>query len=126
MKGPKKILIIDDDLEVQVALKNVFKILGYHSFCACNGEIALEILSHNILPSLIFCDLMMPSMNGIEFLSNIKNNSNVRLSTIPIVILSAESNLEKKVMPFHVDYLNKTFKIDDLVGIVNRYLPHNP
>ena len=121
MKKMKRILIIDDDPEVQIALKKVLEILGHKSLCASNGAMALEILSHDVKPSLIFCDLMMPSMNGLEFLSNIKGNKDSLLASIPIVILSAEKNLERQVTPFHVDYLNKAFKIDDLVGIVNRY-----
>ncbi len=121
MKKSRKILIIDDDPEVQTALKKVLSILGHQSFCADNGASALEILSHNIKPSLIFCDLMMPSMNGLEFLSTIKMDKNSELSTIPIVILSAEKSLEKDVTPFHVEHLNKAFEINDLIGIVNRY-----
>jgi two-component system response regulator len=121
MKKSKKILIIDDDPEVQIALKKILEILGHKSLCANNGASALEILSHDVKPSLIFCDLMMPSMNGLEFLSNIKNNKNLEMASIPIVILSAEKNLGKQVTPFHVEYLNKAFKIDDLIGIVNRY-----
>ena len=121
MKKSKKILIIDDDPEVRVALQKVFEILGYKSFCANNGAAALEILSHDIKPSLIFCDLMMPSMNGLEFLSNIKKSKNSELASIPIVILSAEKNLKNQLTPFHVDFLNKAFKIEDLIDIVNRY-----
>ena len=121
MKKHKRILIIDDDPEVQVALKKIFEILGFHSFCASDGVGALEILSHDIKPSLIFCDLMMPSMNGLEFLSKLKNNEESDLASIPIVMLSAEKNLDTALTPFHVDFLSKTFKIDDLVGIINRY-----
>lgn len=124
MKKSKKILIIDDDPEVLVALKKVLEILGHKSLCANDGTSALEILSHDIKPALIFCDLMMPSMNGLEFLSNIRSDKNSELASIPIVILSAEKNLGKKVTPFHVDYLSKTFKIDDLIEIVNRYCHH--
>lgn len=121
MRKSKKILIIDDDPEVQVALKKVLEILGHKSLCANDGESALEILSHDVKPAMIFCDLMMPSMNGLEFLSKIKNNKNSELASVPIVILSAEKNLKNKVTPFHVDYLSKNFKIDDLVEIVTRY-----
>ncbi|MDO9182915.1 MAG: response regulator [Bacteriovorax sp.] len=124
MKKSKKILIIDDDPEVQIALKKVLDILGHKSFCADSGVKAFEILSHDVLPSLIFCDLMMPSMNGLAFLSNIKNNPDENLSSIPVVILSAEKNLKKQVTPFHVDYLSKAFKINDLISIVERYCGH--
>ncbi|MDD4973804.1 MAG: response regulator [Bacteriovorax sp.] len=124
MKKSKKILIIDDDPEVQVALKKVLEILGHKSLCAKDGSAALEILSHDIKPALIFCDLMMPSMNGLEFLTKIKSDKDSELASIPIVILSAEKDLGKQVTPFHVDYLSKAFKIDDLIGIVNRYCNH--
>lgn len=121
MKKPKKILIIDDDPEMRLALQHILSILGHKSMCANNGEMALEILSHTEKPSMIFCDIMMPKMNGLEFLSNLKKDTHHSLSTIPVVIFSSEKNMCSEVASYGAEFLNKTFKVDEIVNIVNRY-----
>ena len=120
MKKAKKILIVDDDPEMRLALQHILSILGHKSFCANNGLMALEMLSHSEKPALIFCDIMMPKMNGLEFLSKLKEKSPQNLATIPVVILSSEKNVQSQVLSFGAEYLNKSFNVDELVGIVNR------
>lgn len=121
MKKPKKILIIDDDPEMRLALQKILSILGYKSFCANNGQMAMQILSHTEKPALIFCDIKMPTMNGMEFLSKLKKDSHHSLSSIPVVILSSEKNMCEEVASLGAEFLNKTFNVDELVTIVNRY-----
>lgn len=121
MKKPKKILIIDDDPEMRLALQHILAILGHKSFCANNGKMALEILSHSEKPALIFCDIMMPTMNGLEFLSKLKNDSHHSLSSIPVVILSSEKNVCSEVAAYGAEFLNKSFDVEELLGVVKRY-----
>lgn len=121
MKKSKKILIIDDDPEMRLALQHILSILGHKSFCANNGKMALEILSHTEKPALIFCDIMMPTMNGLEFLSKLKTDSQHSLSSIPVVILSSEENVCSEVAAFGVEFLNKSFDFEELVGVIKRY-----
>lgn len=124
MKKNKKILIIDDDPEMRLALQKILSILGHRSICANNGEMALKLLSHTEKPSMIFCDIKMPTMNGIEFLTKLKDERHKNLSSIPVVILSSEKNMCSKVASLGADFLNKTFNVDELVALVNRYCSH--
>lgn len=121
MKNSKKILIIDDDPDMRKALKGILTILGHKSFFASNGVRALEILSQKDKPAMIFCDLMMPKMNGFEFLETLKSDKSNSLSSIPVVILSSEKNLKSKLAKFGVDFLNKSYNISDLVRLIRRY-----
>lgn len=121
MKRSKKILIVDDDPEMRLALQHILSILGHKSFCANNGQMALDILSHAEKPSMIFCDIMMPKMNGLEFLSKLKTDTHHSLASIPVVILSSEKEMSSEVASYGAYFLNKTFNVDELVSLVNRY-----
>jgi len=85
----KSILIIEDEDGIREGLGLSLKVGGYHVLVASNGREGLDILSQITPPQLIFLDLMMPVMNGWEFIENIKNNE--KLSKIPIVVISAYS-----------------------------------
>lgn len=121
MKKSKKILIIDDDPEMRLALQHILSILGHKSLCANNGKMALDILSHSEKPSLIFCDIMMPTMNGLEFLVKLKTKSPIALSSIPVVILSSEQESFAEVSDYGAEFLNKSFNVSELEKVVNRY-----
>jgi CheY-like chemotaxis protein len=93
MKTSKSILLIEDDVEDQElfleALSEIENATIYH--VACNGKEALAQLQQpSILPDLIFSDINMPFMNGIECLSEIKMNP--RTKNIPVFILSSSVN----------------------------------
>ena len=90
MKSLKSILLIEDDIDDRdfflEALSEIENASLYH--VACNGKEALEQLQQSsILPDIIFSDINMPVMNGIECLSEIKMNP--RTKNIPVFILSS-------------------------------------
>ena len=91
-KGLKVMLIEDDMIEVMKLNRTISKLKLEHKIIeANNGEEALNLLSHkDNLPNLILLDLNMPKINGIEFLSTLKNDEN--LKHIPTVILTTSSN----------------------------------
>ena len=63
------ILIIDDDKHVRYLLKALLETMGHHILEASNGSEALKVLHHQ-MPSLVFVDIFMPEMDGIELLRN--------------------------------------------------------
>lgn len=95
MENCKTILIVEDDLEIRVVLKEVLQNEGYNVLTAGNGFDALEILAQAQYPALIFLDIMMPIMDGHQFLKILKQN--VALSPIPVVVTSAHANLKEVV-----------------------------
>lgn len=104
----ESILIVEDNIEIQESLKeilnNEFLILQ-----AFNGEEGLKMASENF-PDLIISDVMMPVMDGIEFVKKLK--SNTFTSHIPIIILTARTTLKNTMEGFETgadDYIAKPY-----------------
>ena len=70
MKQPT-LLIVDDDAHIRFAFKKTFEALNYRTLEAANGAQALQMLSHN-KPAIIFMDIMMPDISGLDLLKEIK------------------------------------------------------
>ena len=100
------ILICDDQPDIVNALKIYLSPEGYHLLEAFNGKEALEIVKNNDI-HLILLDVMMPGMDGITATAKIREFSNV-----PIILLTAKSETEDKVLGLNVgadDYITKPF-----------------
>ena len=100
------ILICDDQPDIVNALKIYLKPEGYQLFAAYTGAEAIEIVKNNDI-HLILLDVMMPVMDGITATAKIREFSNV-----PIVLLTAKSETEDKVLGLNVgadDYITKPF-----------------
>lgn len=100
------VLICDDQPDIVNALKIYLTPEGYRLFEAYNGQEALEIVKHNEI-HLILMDVMMPGMDGITATAKIREMSNV-----PIILLTAKSETEDKVLGLNVgadDYITKPF-----------------
>src|SRR5688572_4838324 len=88
MRTVKSILLVEDDLDDQEFFVEALNEIEYTSLygIANNGEEALEKLNNNTLPDLIFMDIHMPRMNGIECLSKIAQSKPI--NSIPVIFLS--------------------------------------
>jgi signal transduction histidine kinase/CheY-like chemotaxis protein len=82
------VLIVDDEDDVRDVVKSTVDTAGMKSAEAVNGRAALEWLDKNEPPALILLDLMMPEMDGFEFLEEIRKRS--ELQGVPIVVLTAK------------------------------------
>jgi two-component system chemotaxis response regulator CheY len=85
------ILVVDDEGDVREALKLALELEGYRVFTAAHGREALEQLRAGLLPGVVLLDLMMPVMNGPEFLQAMR--SDPRFVTLPVVIVTAFSRM---------------------------------
>ena len=100
------ILICDDQPDIVNALKIYLSPEGYHLYEAYTGEEALEMV-RKVDFHLILLDIMMPRMDGITATAKIREFSNV-----PIILLTAKSETEDKVLGLNVgadDYITKPF-----------------
>lgn len=100
------LLICDDQPDIVNALKIYLAPEGYQLFEAFTGKQALEIVKNNDI-HLILMDIMMPGMDGITATSRIREFSNA-----PIILLTAKSETEDKVLGLNVgadDYITKPF-----------------
>ena len=100
------VLICDDQPDIVNALKIYLTPEGYHLFEAYTGQEALDVVRKNDI-HLILLDVMMPVMDGITATSKIRAFSNA-----PIILLTAKSETEDKVLGLNVgadDYITKPF-----------------
>jgi signal transduction histidine kinase/DNA-binding response OmpR family regulator len=82
------VLIVDDDPEVRDLVSATLEGSGLKTMQAVNGRAAIDWLNSNPLPSLILLDLMMPVMDGFEFLEEIRKDD--ELIDVPVVVLTAK------------------------------------
>lgn len=117
----KSILVIEDDQDIRESLHDVLGLMGYHVSVASNGREALEKLSlMKEPPCLIFLDLMMPVMDGWEFRSI--QQSDPRMSSVPIVVVSADGNVQKKAKDMGAAVLlKKPVDIATLMQVTQKY-----
>jgi CheY-like chemotaxis protein len=122
MTANSLVLIVEDSLDIQVTLKEFFEYEGYEVLVASNGKIALEVLQNTPkLPNLILLDLMMPVMDGHEFMR--RKSMNDRFKNVPVVVMTANGTVSAKNEASHAKaFLNKPVDIDYLLETVQLHL----
>jgi two-component system chemotaxis response regulator CheY len=114
-----QILVVDDDTDIRETLAQILEFEGFQVVCACNGQEAMAQLEH-LKPSLILLDLMMPVMNGYEF--RIAQKLKPEIAGIPVIILSADGNVQQKAAAAEVScYLKKPIELDTLLSAIRRF-----
>lgn len=117
---PKMVLVVDDDMDSRDAILETLRTAGYTAHCATNGKEAMDQLETGVRPSVILLDLMMPIMDGWQFLA--ERARKPRLSSIPVVVLSAYGNPARSDSDMTIaDYLQKPFGLDRLLTTVDRH-----
>ncbi len=89
------VLIVDDEPELREALQDLLELEGYAVHCAGDGAEALEHVKAT-RPRLIILDLMMPRMNGYEFMAELERHD--LRQDIPILVLSADKSAQDKAI----------------------------
>lgn len=108
-----KILLVDDDIEICRYLKS--ELSGWYRFVICNnGKEALkQLLSGDF--DLVVSDVVMPEMDGITLLRNIKGNANI--SHVPVIMLTSKSEISDRLECIKLGadaYLAKPFSLEEL------------
>ncbi len=117
----KKILVIDDSNTIRRSAEIFLKQGGYEVLLAEDGFDALaKVNDHE--PSIIFCDILMPRLDGYQTCAIIKRNP--RFANTPVIMLSSKDGLFDKArgrMVGSQDYLTKPFTKDQLLQAVAQY-----
>lgn len=113
----KRILIVDDDLEIQHLLAAVLRRRAFDVVFARDGDEARRAVKA-FDPDLILLDLMMPRVDGFQFLSTLKDDPERR--QVPIVVLSAhlQADPERVLALGATTLLPKPFDIDQLTDLI--------
>jgi adenylate cyclase len=88
-RAPGQILLVDDDPAARELEQRLVENLGFRTAQAANGREALDWLSRNGPPSVILLDLIMPEMDGFEFLKALRSDD--RLARTPVVVVTAKT-----------------------------------
>ena len=111
------VLVIEDEKDIRETLQQVIELEGYEVFTAANGKEGLKALAERQRPGLILLDMMMPIMNGWEFMTAQKLDEKV--SEIPVVIISAAGERAKNTHA--VGFVKKPVELDYLLQVVGQY-----
>lgn len=111
------VLIVEDDEDIRETLKSILEADGYRVVTAENGVAGLERLKELVNPCLVILDLMMPLMDGWQFVEALHHDS--VLTAIPVVILSAFSDKEKPIKA--QGFIKKPVDLESLSLLVKKY-----
>lgn len=119
---PSRVMIVEDDGDQRQVLEAVFRAQGYNVSSRENGRDALAELKKNPV-DLIICDLMMPVMNGADFVKELRQQP--LISQIPVLMLTAVSNPDAEVAMLENgadDYCEKNVKRKVLLSRAERLI----
>lgn len=116
----KKILIIDDNVDVRLTLADVLISDGFRVATAKDGMEGLTYLERNDHPDLILLDLQMPVMDGYDLMDRIRQSS--QLKKIPVILISGEVD-EERIKSLAMDklaFLEKPIDFKNFVDVVEK------
>ncbi len=120
------VLVVEDDQSIRNLLETTLKSHNYKFYTAPDGASAIrEASTHN--PDVIFLDLGLPDMDGVEIIRKVRSWSNV-----PIIVISARTDDDDKIAALDAgadDYLTKPFSIVELLArlrVVERHISTTP
>lgn len=123
-KRKKKILVVEDEFGLQELFKDIFTMEGYDVRIAVDGIDGYEVFN-KFDPDLVFTDVVMPKMNGLELVKKIRETR----PEIKVIYISGffgikrlKKDLDEEIIKYCCPTLAKPFKTSDLLHVVNNYL----
>lgn len=121
-----KILIVDDNNVNLLIAEKLLQKMGFHSIKATGGTVALEILKEQQDINLIFMDLQMPDMNGLQTTDLIRNEEvGFHYKNIPIIALTANYTVKDRENCSKVgmnEFLTKPYNPQKIEAVINQYI----
>jgi two-component system, NtrC family, nitrogen regulation response regulator GlnG len=118
-----KVWIVDDDKSIRWVLEKALQKAGLETQSFASANELLKILPAT-LPQVLITDIRMPGIDGFELLKNIQSN----YPDLPVIVMTAHSDLESAVSAFHggaFEYLPKPFDVNVVVETVQRACHHS-
>jgi DNA-binding response OmpR family regulator len=120
MNRAKRILVIDDEPQMLLGLRDNLELDGYEVVTAMDGEEGLQ-LARSTRPDLVILDLMLPRRSGLDVCRELRGHAD----PTPIIMLTARSQETDKVLGLELgadDYLTKPFSISELLARIRAVL----
>ena len=120
MAETKKILVVDDEQQLALAVKIRLQSRGYQVTTASDGRQGLDAVEREV-PDLVILDVLMPVMDGYTFLREL--NTKVGRGKIPVIVLTARDRMKDLFEVEGIeDYVVKPFDYEDLLLRIDRAL----
>ena len=122
MTSSAQVWVVDDDRSIRWVLEKALQKASIHTRCFSNASGLLDALEHG-KPDAILTDIRMPGMDGLKLLEQMQ----AKQPGMPVIIMTAHSDLESAVSAFHggaFEYLPKPFDLDEAVDLVRRACNH--
>ncbi|AKJ68709.1 chemotaxis protein CheY [Pandoraea thiooxydans] len=119
---PSSILIVEDEPAISELISVNLQHAGHYAIRAYNAEQAQTLIS-DVLPDLVLLDWMLPGQSGVAFARELRNNE--RTKHIPIIMLTARSEEQDKIMGLELgadDYVTKPFSPKELMARIKAVL----
>jgi len=117
------ILVVDDEPTYSYALVEILRADGYKVQLVTSGDEALEVIDE-LSPDLLLVDIVMPAMNGVTLISELRSTS--AWADLPIIVVSARTMAEDRATALEAgaDYfLPKPFSRQDLRAVIQPFIP---
>ena len=121
----KTILLVDDEPHLLELVGETLKAFGYNVIPKSNAESALSVIQEGTDINLVITDYRMPGMNGVEFLTTLRNI----LPSVPVIMITGFSSVETYLQSISLgafEYLHKPFGDKELYRIVKAALQPPP
>ncbi len=123
-KRKKKILIVEDEFGLQETFRDIFLMEGYDVRIAVDGLDGYKIYCQ-FEPDLVFTDVIMPKMNGLEFVRKLRElNPHIKVIYISgfFGIDKLKRELDEDILRYGYPTLSKPFKVSQMLDLVKNYL----
>ena len=127
MDSQHKVLIVEDDKANQMILGAFLKNLGYSFDLASDGKQGLEHIQ-NYSYDIVFMDINIPIMSGLEVVAQIRKMDDVYFKTLPIVVITSSfaDDAEKMIKEYQLTaYVSKPINPNDVKSILEKYVSEN-
>ncbi|MCK5707297.1 MAG: response regulator [Candidatus Aureabacteria bacterium] len=117
-KGKTDILVIDDDLAIRKTLRNFLTKAGYSIITASDGEEGIEKIKQMGI-KIIICDIVLPKLEGIDFLKQAKEYSFMT----EVIMITGHSSMERCVEAIEAGacgYLKKPFDLEEILKYIEK------
>ena len=114
------VLVVDDDADIATILCDRLRTMGHDTLIANDGQAALFLLEQE-LPGLVFLDLVIPKINGIEVLRRIRKE----WPELPVIVMTAYGTISRAVEAMKegaTDFITKPFDVDHLKIVIEKAL----
>ena len=123
-KMTKKVMIVDDDPYILIAVRKVLESVGFEVFAVNSGVDCIEEMK-NGFKGVILVDVMMPFMDGWDTIEQIVKGGFIKDNIVAIITAKNIPDIKRQDMEqYVVDYISKPFKPDELISSVKEYFTH--